>query len=687
MFGGSPSEVAIDRQFEKRRHEQLALRLYELLQRRMSFAAERSRLQKLVHAGRRYDYRQNYYLYHHCIGSPAIALIVTAVSVAYTYSSAVHGGGAAAVDAVSSMQYNGSWSVQQLVVFVLLVLLFLMLQLLVSAPLQLQHTRLRSLAAAVSSSEALLTALVLLLWIALEGYLLIGVGIPTAAAHLYTAPVRLAVLRLSLLITLTLETLWWRIKRCIFDKRRVSGGVDVAGSGGAAALKAQQSPTSAPLVACFEAMVHHVQLLLAASLLIEVSALGDIFSMRNLPAEQSGAAIVIVTAASTALVRCLALRAVAHNQQLQTEDHHFVLAASALIGFVLVLLVVAAVFGVDSILSSVWAPQLLWSASSAAVATSASLCALTVQLVLRLLLFSDAGFALQILSALCSFALYAAQTHAVIFKRVAAFNLFAMALLCLSWESWWVINIDAGKTPLPQRTAKHMEDTLRSSVGMAMYHCIVRPCQAILSLMLPQGIKLWTYPGPVAEMGPAVEYGMAYQVRSAPAQQREPTAFVCNVGHIGNSTYDYARTASSTASMLKDFIDDPDIGEKGFVSDLVAVFPQTAAGAWGSGVREVNFSGWESAAAAREWFKRSEVHRSIVKEYHDGALDQFSAMLAALQPAKHIEWGVRCRFCAHMNNLTAAATPPAAADRAASETAAKSKCSQCHMPMPSSSYM
>jgi hypothetical protein len=103
--------------------------------------------------------------------------------------------------------------------------------------------------------------------------------------------------------------------------------------------------------------------------------------------------------------------------------------------------------------------------------------------------------------------------------------------------------------------------------------------------------------------------------------------------------------------MLKELIEDPEAGNKGFVNDLVVIFevPRTSP-AYREGkysIREVNLSGWASEAAAHAWYKNSPTHREIVKKYYGAGLHDFSALLASLKapPGKPMRWEVRCRSC------------------------------------------
>ena len=103
--------------------------------------------------------------------------------------------------------------------------------------------------------------------------------------------------------------------------------------------------------------------------------------------------------------------------------------------------------------------------------------------------------------------------------------------------------------------------------------------------------------------------------------------------------------------MLKELIDDPNAGDKGFVHDLVAIFeiPKTSPlyreGKYS--IREVNLSGWTSEAAAYNWYKNSPAHKDVVKKYYNGGLEDFSALLAQLKPpeGRPLRWELRCREC------------------------------------------
>lgn len=88
------------------------------------------------------------------------------------------------------------------------------------------------------------------------------------------------------------------------------------------------------------------------------------------------------------------------------------------------------------------------------------------------------------------------------------------------------------------------------------------------------------------DLGPDCDYGMAYQISGKP--QKKPGVFQCNIGlpypflpisqwvacrYIADhSEPDFFATAGSTFKMMKSLLDDPEAGNDGFVSDIVAQF-------------------------------------------------------------------------------------------------------------------
>jgi len=202
--------------------------------------------------------------------------------------------------------------------------------------------------------------------------------------------------------------------------------------------------------------------------------------------------------------------------------------------------------------------------------------------------------------------------------------------------------------------AKNAEHAVRFLVCYCFHVYIVVPVCWLLSYLAPDGQMYWTYPGPVMDLGPRCDYGMAYQINGSP--QLKPEVFQCNIGYMGinGQGIDYLHTGSATRKMMAGLVDDPDSGRKGFVADIVAHFmipshhPAYKRGKFS--VREVNLSAWSSDKAAYEWYKSNDAHKQIVKQYYSGGLEGFSAMLASLRasPERPIRWDVRCKNCRHM---------------------------------------
>lgn len=116
------------------------------------------------------------------------------------------------------------------------------------------------------------------------------------------------------------------------------------------------------------------------------------------------------------------------------------------------------------------------------------------------------------------------------------------------------------------------------------------------------------------------------------------------------------RTTTSTREMMQEILDDPESGDKGFVTDIVALFPlRGQSGKRGAGkqyaFREVNLSAWTSERAAHDWYVHSPAHRKVVRNYKGRKnFSSFSAMFASLTaaPDRPLRWEVRCRGCKTM---------------------------------------
>ena len=216
---------------------------------------------------------------------------------------------------------------------------------------------------------------------------------------------------------------------------------------------------------------------------------------------------------------------------------------------------------------------------------------------------------------------------------------------------------------------KQIEEVCRLFLVNGVIVFLVKPLLRLCNYVIPNRLQYWMYPTPVLNLGPRCDYGIAYQVNGRP--QQEPVVFQYNVGHFGGSNYDYLRTSTATRDMMEELLDDPEAGKLGFVADTVAVFPlgrggartsegadPVSAAAVGSNqanadmyhFREINLSAWTSQKAAFAWYKQSKTHKQIVKDYHSGDLEEFSAMLATLVPPaeRPIRWEIRCRECRAM---------------------------------------
>lgn len=256
-----------------------------------------------------------------------------------------------------------------------------------------------------------------------------------------------------------------------------------------------------------------------------------------------------------------------------------------------------------------------------------------------------------------------------------AFVLSFYGLARVSYECGMTLQSGGASAPRHLFRPKQIEDAIRTLLAAWLSQIFVSPVLNLLNLLLPLQYKYYFYPTPVFDFGDAVDYGVAFQVNGDPQQQ--PTVFQHNVGHLGHSEYDHVRTGTATRDMMWELINDPEAGKKGFVADTVAIFPLYTGGARSVmpgaealdylrdyvnpsdeqigreniyKFREINLSAWSSEKAAYNWYKNSAAHKKIVKEYHNGDLQEFSAMLATLAPPpnKPIRWDTRCRNCHKM---------------------------------------
>ena len=207
----------------------------------------------------------------------------------------------------------------------------------------------------------------------------------------------------------------------------------------------------------------------------------------------------------------------------------------------------------------------------------------------------------------------------------------------------------AHRLPYHLYALKQLEDEFRSFLAHFLIQLVFRPLLWCINLLVPDGLLYYMYPLILADMGPRCDYGVALQINGSP--QGQPKVFQLNVAHLDGD--DLVRTTTSTRDMMQEILQDPEVGEKGFVSDLVALFPLAEEnGKRGSGplfaYREVNLSSWTSEKAAHDWYVNSPAHKQVVRDYKGRKnFGSFSAMFAALSatPQRPLRWEVRCRGC------------------------------------------
>lgn len=226
-------------------------------------------------------------------------------------------------------------------------------------------------------------------------------------------------------------------------------------------------------------------------------------------------------------------------------------------------------------------------------------------------------------------------------------DLFFAAVFCLSQEMYWTLKILGGDAPNHLYSTKQIEDGIRALIAHdVLVRFIVLPLVAVASFVAPAGYRYYMFPGIVYDLGPKCDIGLALQINGNP--QKEPKVFQANIGYLGD--LDYQQTCASTRDMMQDILDDPEAGEKGFVMDLVALFPLNRSPMkehFGYDYREFNFSAWTSEKAAHDWYKTNQSHKQIVKKYYNANLNDFSALIASLVPhsERAIRWDVRCKGC------------------------------------------
>ena len=236
--------------------------------------------------------------------------------------------------------------------------------------------------------------------------------------------------------------------------------------------------------------------------------------------------------------------------------------------------------------------------------------------------------------------------------RWSALGLLLAALWFISKESSLTLKTLGTAAPRFLFVAKEMEDFFRQNVSIALFFVVLTPLTNLLGLMAPEGIGYFLFPGPILQVHEGADYGIAIQVNCPLEQQQKPEVFQCNIGYLEYD--DVFETVSSTRDMIDELMEDKDSGTKGFISDLVAIFPlkQTSdiTNKMKYNVREVNLSTWSSEQAAMHWYRNSNAHKKILANYYGSGMNSFSSMLAQLTPHKDkpIRWEVRCFQCKKM---------------------------------------
>eukprot|EP01041_Mallomonas_annulata_P000505 gene505-964_t len=240
----------------------------------------------------------------------------------------------------------------------------------------------------------------------------------------------------------------------------------------------------------------------------------------------------------------------------------------------------------------------------------------------------------------------------VLYAKWISAIIFLIALYYISQESSNTLQIQGSSAPNHLYIAKEIEEEYRLFFAQLIANSIIKPIIRCINILAPQGYKFWMYPSFVFDLGSKADYGIAIQISSDTASQQKPEIFQCNVGYL--TPEDYLHTSYATYDMMNELVNDTKAGEKGFVADILAVFPlnpdqQEQQQHMGNNytIRELNLSAWASENAARKWYMDSPAHNRIVKEYYGRDLKSFSSMLASLSPSedKPIRWDVRCQYC------------------------------------------
>lgn len=387
------------------------------------------------------------------------------------------------------------------------------------------------------SPKAWIIGALFALWVNLEMTFFLGFGLAGSGQRVYNAPILWKLYKLSFIFTMAIETyvrkVWFLL------------GV---------------SPRSS-VIPYIRPATDKTMLLMLAVLLVEVSGYYRYMTKTDNGFEDRAGYWSLILLMMIAVPRSCFFRCLPDRTCSEDQAGHSLLAMSIL-GTVIIATTASVFF---STADSAGTSTLLFShvLSNFGDQTKNVLLisfAAFVYSLARLIRWSNACFAAQSISVWLVFSIYMVTTsleHA----RWIGYALWMVAMFFVSAECWATICNDKS-APRHLFTAKQIEDTFRYTTALMLTRFIFRPILEIVSVVLPNDFKLWMYPGPVSDLGEDCDYGIAFQVNGKP--QKEPTTFVCNVGHFGNDIYDYARTGSSTKDMIMELMNDPEAGEKGW---------------------------------------------------------------------------------------------------------------------------
>lgn len=194
--------------------------------------------------------------------------------------------------------------------------------------------------------------------------------------------------------------------------------------------------------------------------------------------------------------------------------------------------------------------------------------------------------------------------------------------------------------PLQAARALFMLDGIRSFFALAVWGILGRGVEALVTLMLPTGLRVHSFGAPVDDLGGSLQIGLCLFLEG---EQTVPGHVVLNVGHIPTADLDDVRsTVRSSLNIMKELSRSDAAPVAGFVANLLCILPEAGCTyspinvGWRS-VREVNLSVWGSQESAATWYRHSAAHAAILSEHRSGGLRTFGNLLLSLQP-------VACRF-------------------------------------------